>query len=574
MANVSVSNLRLLLFRREKRTQFSFLSSRLQHFLHSRSSKTMPTDPCTVILGRIHTMLEERPFVEAVCASKGRILCMGSREEVLAFASSRQYSVTDTAGSHIYPGFIDSHSHLSGYSGMIDDVFCGLSCGSIANILSLLKKQAEKDEGDWVLGYGYDDTGLPECRHLTREELDSVSSVKPVLVRHVSLHFAYANSMALRMLGFDASTQIDGGEIVLDEHGLPSGLITEAAAFRAFSEIPTPSLEQTKKNIRKAMLEYNKQGVTSFVDSGIGILGDAETVVTAYGELSAEGAMTARAWLQATTAVSPLWDGWLAGISSDPDFLRLGGVKLFADGSIQAFTAALKQDYFTRPGWKGSFVDGPEDLERMICTCNEEGKQVAVHANGDAAIEAALCAFEKAFSTLPRPELHHTIVHAQTASWDQLARMKSCGVLPTLFPVHIDLWGDRHLKVFLGPERASRLNPAGDCVRLGLPFGLHVDTPVTPPAVLRNIQHAVTRRTSSGLLLGEEQRISIGDALKAYTVHAAKFCWSDQMCGVLRPGAFADMVCLDRELLEMPPEHVGNVGVKMTICGGQVVYQA
>ena len=534
----------------------------------------MLTDPCVVILGRIHTMLEDKPCVEAVCATKGRVLCMGDREEVLSFASARQYSVIDTEGGHIYPGFIDSHSHLSGYSGMIDDVFCGLSCGSISTILALLKEQAEDSERDWVLGYGYDDTGLPEVRHLTREELDQVSSVKPVMVRHVSLHFAYVNSVALRRLGFDADTRIEGGEIVLDEHGLPSGLITEAAAFKAFSAIPMPSLEQTKRNIAKALFEYNRQGVTAFVDSAIGILGDAETVVKAYSQLAEEGRMTARAWLQATTAVSACWESWLDAQKNDPDFLQLGGVKLFADGSIQAFTAALKQDYSARPGWRGAFVDGPEELEQLICACNEQGKQAAVHANGDAAVEAALCAFEKAFSLLPRPELHHTIVHAQTASRDQLVRMKACGVLPTLFPVHIHLWGDRHLNVFLGPERAARLDPAGDCVRLGLPFGLHVDTPVTPPVVIGNMHHAVNRRTSSGVLLGEDQKISTLDAVKAYTVHAAKFCWREQECGVIRPGGFADMVCLDRDILQTPPEEVGNVEVRMTVCGGKIVYQA
>ncbi|MBQ4077387.1 MAG: amidohydrolase [Mailhella sp.] len=524
----------------------------------------------TVLLGHIHTMDESQPVVGAACASNGRVVCMGTREEVLDFASAGQYEVIDASQYHVYPGFIDSHSHLSGYSSMINDVFCGLSCGSIENILALLKKRAEEKACGWVLGYGYDDTGLPECRHLTRAELDEVSRDKPVLVRHVSLHFAYANSLAMKILGFDAGTKIDGGEIELDGQGMPTGLLTETAAFRAFAGIPTPSLEQTKANIVKAMAEYNRQGITAFVDSGIGILGDAETVVKAYAELAREGKMTARGWLQATSAVIGRWQDWYDGATDD--YLRLGGLKLFADGSIQAFTAALFDDYFNLPGCRGTFVDNPELMQEKISSCNAMGVQVAVHCNGDAAIEAALCAFEKAFSERPRPELHHTIVHAQMASFGQLERMKACGVLPTLFPIHIDLWGDRHLKVFLGSERASRLSPAGDCVRLGLPFGLHVDTPIARPAVLRNIHHAVNRRTSGGVVLGKEQSISSREGLKAYTSNGALFCQRESECGVIRLGSFADFVCLDEEIETAAPEAVGDIRVRMTLCGGLVVF--
>lgn len=534
----------------------------------------MPVSSFTVLLGPIHTMNDARPFVEAVCVSEGRIICMGTKEEVLDFASSGRYDVIDASQYHVYPGFIDSHSHLSGYSGMIDDVFCGISCGSIENILDSLKRQAADPAFDWVLGYGYDDTGLPGGRHLTRTELDGVSREKPVLVRHVSLHFAYANSLALEMLGFDAETRIEGGEIELDEHGLPTGLITEAAAFKAFSLLPTPSLEQTKSNIAKAMAEYNRQGITSFVDSAIGILGDAETIVKAYGELAREGKMTARGWLQATSSVVDRWQGWYQGSETEEEYLRLGGLKLFGDGSIQAFTAALSEDYFSMPGWRGSFVDAPELLQEKISAYNAMGVQVAVHCNGDAAIEAALCAFEKAFSEYPRPELHHTVVHAQTASFDQLKRMKACGVLPTLFPIHIYLWGDRHRNIFLGPERASRMDPAGDCARLGLPFGLHVDTPVALPTVLANIHHAVNRRTSGGAVLGEDQRISVREGLKAYTSDAARFCQRENECGTIGVGRFADFVCLDRALEDAVPDEVGDTRVMMTICGGKVVFRA
>ena len=527
-----------------------------------------------VLLGRIHTMFDAQPFVEAVCVSEGRIVRMGTKEEILAFASSGHCTVIDASPYHVYPGFIDSHSHLSGYSTMIDDVFCGISCGSIGNILNSLKRQAADPAFEWVLGYGYDDTGLPEGRHLTRTELDDVSLDKPVLVRHVSLHFAYANSRALEILGFDAGTRIEGGEIELDEQGIPTGLLTEAAAFKAFSLLPTPSLEQTKSNLAKAMAEYNRHGITSFVDSAIGILGDAETIVKAYGALAREGKMTARGLLQATTGIIGRWKDWYDGTEEEQEFLRLGGVKLFADGSIQAFTAALSVDYFTMPGCRGSFVTSPEELVEEISASNAKGVQVAVHCNGDEAIEAALRAFEKAFSEHPRPELHHTIVHAQMASFDQLRRMKACGVLPTLFPIHIDLWGDRHLHVFLGEERASRLSPAGDCVRLGLPFGLHVDTPVARPTVLQNIHHAVNRRTSGGVVLGEEQCISPVEGLKAYMIDAAKFCQREKECGMICPGYFADFVCLDREMETTAPNETGDIRVMMTICGGKTVFTA
>ena len=283
--------------------------------------------------------------------------------------------------------------------------------------------------------------------------------------------------------------------------------------------------------------------------------------------------LNARLWLQATSRHIDQWlkFGLFGGAGSS--HLQFGGFKTFLDGSIQGYTGAMKQGYFDRPQEHGKLVTDPAEFAASVLRYHSAGVPVAVHCNGDKAVEIAVQAFEAAQKACPRPELHHIIVHCQTASDAQLERMATIGVYPTLFPHHIYAYGDRHYARFLGPERAERLDPAGSCVRMGLPFGLHVDTPVFPPACLGSMHAAVNRLTSSGRLLGAGQRISVREALKAYTVYAARLCGCQKDRGMLAPGMFADFVALGENLEQARPETIRDIPVLATVCGGKIVYQ-
>lgn len=521
------------------------------------------------------TMSDTLPEAEAVCVAQGRILAVGTREAVCACAGpqAEQVDLRELGGSALYPGFIDTHSHLSQYSACLDQAYCGNSLGSIAGVLDALRsKAAESAASDsWVLGYGYDDSGISDKRHLTRHDLDAVCADRPVFVTHISVHFGYANTLGLRLLGMTADRRIPGGDIALGEDGQPLGLLAENAAFAAFQQLPTPDASQTCTNMQRAIAEYNKCGFTTILDGGIGI-SDPEIMLGAYMALNREHKLHARFWLQMVPTMMDkllpygLWD--FGG-----DYLKLGGVKYFTDGSIQGFTAALLEDYHSRPGFKGELLFDPETITEVICRYHCLGMQVAVHTNGDAATEAVLQGFERAVTLLPRTDLRHMIVHAQLASDDQLARMKRLGIIPTLFSRHIENWGDRHKAIFLGPQRVARMNPAGSCVRLNMPFSLHVDSPVLPPTALGSMHAAVNRISDGGELLGADQRISGLDALRAYTTHAALTCGGEHNRGRLEPGYFADFVLLSDRPEKADPRTIRGIQVCATICGGQVVYQ-
>ncbi len=523
---------------------------------------------------KVVTMDKAKPQAEAVCVVGDRIAAVGNREDMPAVASGiGAYSEQKLGGGTLYPGFIDTHSHLSSFSNCIDEVYCGASLGSIAGVLDALRAKASASDDEWIIGYGYDDSGIPDNRHLTRHDLDSVSTERPVFVMHISIHMGYANSVALERLGFDAGTRIPGGEIALDADGQPNGLILENAFIEALNKLPAPDHDQICRNLERAMAVYNKAGFTTFMDGGLGLNGDASVFLSAYVQLAREGRMSARAYLQFLPGeMDKLIALGVWGMRSD--YVVLGGAKFFADGSIQGFTGALLEDYHSRPGYRGNLIWSPEEIAATILKYHRQGIQVAVHTNGDAASEAVIQGFEKAVEAFPRTDLRHMVVHSQTASDPQLARLKACGVLPTLFSRHIEVWGDRHAALYLGPERTARMDPAGSCVRLGMPFGLHVDSPVLPVTALGSMHAAVNRVSSGGVLFGAEQRISAREALKAYTTYASLFCYGDGDRGMIAPGRYADFVLLDKDIEEADPSAIRDIRVLTTVCGGRVVYQA
>lgn len=521
----------------------------------------------------IVTMSGEMPRAEAVCVADGRIECVGSRGDVIRYASLGDYELVELGGGALYPGFIDTHSHLSSFSNYLDQVYCGSSLGSIAAVLEALREKAASCYSEWIVGYGYDDSAIPDNRHMNRHDLDAVSTDRPVMVIHISVHMGYVNTLGLERLGITAETKIPGGEILLDEQGVPTGMLLENAIIEAMGRLPAASSDQIKKNLSRAIAEYNKQGITTFQDGGLGINGDSAVFLKPYMELAREGKLNARAYLHFLPGeMDRLLALGVWGIGND--LIRIGGVKFFTDGSIQGFTGALLEDYFTRPGYKGNLLWSQEEIDETICKYHSLGLQIAVHTNGDAASESVIQAFEKAMKQCPRTDLRHMLIHAQLVSDEQLARMKACGIIPSLFARHIEVWGDRHCARYLGPERTARMDPAGSCVRLGMPFSLHVDTPVLPVTTLGSMHAAVNRISDGGVLFGPEQRITPHQALEAYTTFASLCCDGEQDRGCIEPGRFADFVLLDADVESVEPSEIRNIRVLKTICGGRVVYEA
>ena len=525
------------------------------------------------INANITTLCDDLPHAEAICVSNGRIEAIGTAAEIKSYVANMPHELIDCKDKYLYPGFIDNHSHLTLYSKMANNVFCGSPSKSINDVLALIKEKTQNTpKGEWVIAYCYDDTGLEGGRHLDRNDLDALSTDHPIFVFHISAHMGYINSFAIKKIGITKDSSITGGEYVKDEQGEPTGFLLECAYFESQKTLPSPSLEEMINFVKTGIADYNKCGITTFFDGGVGFGGTCPICIKALLDLERNNKLNARAYLQFIIEdMDKLAEYGLYDFGSD--YVKLGGLKFFTDGSIQIFTAALTEDYHTRPNHKGALLCSVEEIEKTIEKYHCMNIQVAIHTNGDAAIEATLSAFEKAFAKNPRTDLCHMLIHAQMASENHLDRMKELGIIPSFFAKHVEVWGDRHASIFIGPERTARLNPAGSAVKRKMPFSLHVDTPVLPVTVLEGMHTAVNRISTSGKTYGEEQRITPLEALKAYTTYAAIACNTRADRGNIAIGKYADFVLLDQDLLTINPIEIKNIKVLKTICGGHTVYE-
>lgn len=516
-------------------------------------------------------MDKENSHAEAVLVSEGRIEAIGATEEVWNVAGTKLKTV-DMEGLTVFPGFIDSHSHLDMLAAWADFPYCGGKPdleGSLAILRDFVKSSPDLPV---LMGYGYDDTATRDGRGPTLSELDAISPDRPLVLAHISLHAAYVNSAMLKAMGIPLDRTSDDGEIVCAD-GKPTGLLTENRAIAALGMLPKIDEERLAKGLRKAMSIYNAQGFTSCIGGGLGLNNlSGGATLRCLGQLELEGRMTLRCHLPILDKFfeEALTSGLLAGPGSD--YVRPHGMKILTDGSIQAWTAALATGYHDKPNLRPLPLKSQDEMDRLVALAHSSGQQVVAHGNGDAAIEMAIVALERAQQKHPRKNPHHLLIHCQTVSDSQLERMKKAGFEPSFFVLHVWNWGDRHRDIFLGPERASRIDPCGSAVRIGLPFSLHADTPVLPQMTMRSIQTAVTRLTSSGQLLGPDQRISLLEALRAYTVYPAGMCLASHDRGTIEVGKFADFTLLDGNPLTADPEKIGDINIRATICQGRQVY--
>ncbi len=534
----------------------------------------------TVYLGGpVLTLDAQDRVVEALAVEDGRIAAVGTRAEVEAWAGGRA-RVVDLEGRALLPGFIDAHGHFPGaglYAINVD-----LNSPPIGDVQTfddlvarLREKAAETDRGDWVVGWGYDDTLLAEKRHPTREDLDRASTEHPIAILHISGHLGVLNSRGLEIAGYDADTPDPEGGLIRRAAGSrqPDGVLEETALDPITGVILQPSLVDAWRIVREGSRRYLAAGVT-----------------TAQNGYAPANQLPALSWL-ARLGLIPLrvvlWPGHEVAMASlegepvfespDPERARIGAVKIVADGSIQGYTGYLSEPYHVPPGDDPGYRGYPrvarEQLVADVERLHAAGWQIAIHGNGDASIDDILDAFESAQRKAPRADARHIVIHAQMAREDQLDRMKTLGVIPSFFTLHVYYWGDRHRDIFMGPKRAARMSPSRSAVERGMHFTIHCDSPVVPMEPLRLVWAAVNRRSASGASIGPEQRITPMQALRAVTIEAAYQHFEDDVKGSLEPGKLADLVILSRSPLE-DPERIDTIDVLETIVGGETVWRA
>lgn len=536
--------------------------------------------------GPILSMDEALPSPEAVAVSGSTVLAVGSLEDMRALGhASTQY--IDLAGRTLLPGFIDAHSHFVDASILTAAVDLNSRplgrVESIEDMVEMLRQRAEETPpGQCILGWGYDDTRVSERRHPTREDLDRASTRHPIVLQHISGWVTTGNSLALERIGLADASAAPGENVVLyrDSRHVPTGVM-EAATSPLMALVPAPDEASFMKALRAGSDMYLAAGCTTAQD---GWLVGGERLRLLRAALSQDA-------LKLRLVIYPVgqecrMDEFRETYPQVPSgqaldegcMLIMGAAKLACDGSIQAYTGYLSRPYYQIPPDRPSdFCGYPScDVAAMherIGELHAAGWQVAVHGNGDAAIEAILDAFEAAQTAHPRPDARHIAIHSQMARTDQLERMARLGIIPSFFITHTYFWGDRHYEIFMGPERACRMSPAGEALRLGLPFTLHSDTYVTPINPLLLVWAAVNRRSYGGRDLGSrEQGVPVLEALKGVTINAARQGFEDRRKGSISPGKLADFVILAENPLEVPPLHIKDIAVVSTIVGNVVRY--
>ena len=536
-------------------------------------------DKRAFINGQVLTMDADDSIVEALFIDEGRVVAVGSNDMIQGLVDSDTI-VTDLEGKTLMPGIIDAHGHFPGtgleaLAANVNSPPIG-DTSTIEQMMARLTQQLpQTPKGKWVIGIGYDDTALAEKRHPTRAELDQVSSERPIFLWHISGHMAVLNSKALELVGYDASTpDPEGGLIGRDpDSGELNGLLQEMAMFEVQRVAMDFGVMDFLEMVKYASAEYASVGVTTSQSGG------------SDGRMAQGLAMASSLKLVPfRQVVFPIYtdlgpkvlDGSFDPEELNSDRFDVGAVKIIADGSIQGYTGYLSAPYHVPyhgdAEYRGHPVVAREELFELVENYHSAGIQLAIHANGDAAIDNVIDAFRAAQQSHPNKDPRLILIHSQMAREDQLDDMQELGITPSFFSAHTYYWGDRHRDIFMGPERAARMSPTRSALDRGMRFSVHLDSPVVPMQPMLMVWSTVNRISSGGAVIGAAQRIEPMQALRAVTIDAAWQVFQEDNRGSLEPGKWADVIILSADPL-VDPLAIRDIQVLETIVGGRSIYQ-
>ena len=530
-------------------------------------------DAFMITNGTILTMDPAQPEVEAVGVIGERIVATGDRDAV-AGTLPRGYRTLDLAGRTCLPGFNEAHNHMISFGLTLGHVTC--SDPAVRSIEEIKRGVAERARqlppGSWIQGRGYDDNKLEERRHPTRWDLDEAAPKHPVVIVNGSGHMCVVNSLALQLAGITRETpDPQGGHIVRDEHGEPTGLLQETAQELVRRVIPAPTLEEMVEALRRCNDAYAAAGITSSTDAS----SDSPLQIEAYQRAVQRDALKLRTWLMIRENLLPhlIALGIKQGFGDNR--LRIGPIKLFIDGSLIGRTAAVSRPFLNdpRPDNYGLTMMSQEQLDEYVWRAHHAGFQIAVHAIGDRGIEMVLDAYQKALEREPRPDHRHRIEHCGILRPDLIERIAAMRVLVVSQPIFITEYGDGFIR-HLGLERIQLTYPFRSLLDAGITLVFSTDCPVSSYQPLKCIQAAVTEKTGSGRSYALEEAITVEEALPLYTVAGAYATFEEDVKGRIRPGMLADFAILEQDPRAVEPEALSEIRVSQTIIGGETVYEA
>ncbi len=539
-------------------------------FLQQILFAQMPKADLIFINGKIWTVDKSKPVAQAIAVLGDKIIAVGSNSEIKRYAG-KNTEVVDLKGNLMLPGFIDDHTHF--VSGGFQLMSVNLrDAKTPEEFARRIKEYAEKNPNRWITGGDWDHElwggELPR-----KEWIDRYTQNVPVFVTRYDGHMGLANSLALKLAGITRETpDPPGGLIVRDENGEPTGILKDEAMSLVYKVIPEPTLEERINAIKLALEEAKKLGLT-----GIHDIGTTEDL-RAYQELYKRGELTLRVYLR--LPISQWEDLAKLGIEVPfgNDFIRIGSLKAFADGSLGSMTALFFEPYDENPNTRGLATDIVIDgrLEKWAIEADKAKLQLSIHAIGDSANSLVLTLFEKIIEKNPSWDRRFRIEHAQHIHPKDFVRFKNLNVIASMQPYHaIDdgRWAEKRI----GKERCKTSYAFRTFLDAGVKLCFGSDWNVAPLSPILGIYAAVTRQTLDGKHPGgwfPEQKISVEEAVECYTINNAYAEFAENEKGSITPGKFADLVVLSEDIFNIPGERIKDVKVLMTVVGGKIVYQS
>lgn len=539
-----------------------------------------PRDATTTVYinGRVLTCDSRQPSAAAVAVRDARIVAVGEAAAVQQHLIGGATSL-DLGGRTMVPGFIDAHNHMA----CTAETFFAIDAGprSVSSITELVTAVAEAatdtPPGAWIRGFGMDWTRFAEGRRPTRWDLDEAGDQHPVVILHVSGHYALVNSRALADSGLSEDARDpEGGSLERDESGRLTGLLLDSATNLVLQtsvdicghgpNIHTAvDTDELARMIGEASRRYLAAGLTTICDPQV-----TSREMAAYQFARAQGDLPIR------TVMLPLshqLDEYLAiglvGPMGD-DHLRIGAMKFYTDGAITGGTAMFSKPMGSRGQYPGSLYHQPAELADLLRRAAGAGWQLAIHTMGDRAMGIMLDAVEAAMAAAPDGDIRHRIEHSTWPTPEQLARIARLGMVPVTQPGSIaelgDIWHDH-----LG-ERVHRAMPLRDQLELGIRPAISSDAFVQSYRPLDTIAAAMQRVTPSGFQVGPDQELTIEEALAAHTINAARAIHMEDRIGSIEVGKLADFAVLDGDLLATPAEDIRRIPIWMTVIGGEPLH--
>ena len=509
----------------------------------------------------------EEDNIEAIYIKDNRIKKVGTKKDILNLKSN-ETEIVDLNGKTIMPSFVDSHSHFFAVANNLLQVSLegAKNINEIQEKLLKYKEENNIEKGKWILANGYDNNILEEKRHINKQEIDKILPDNPVVIQHKSGHNGIFNSMGLKLLNITENTQSPEGGKIEKINGKLTGFLEENAFIENIKKVPMPEIEDLVKMVGKAEKKYASYGITT-VQEGM----FTKELIPIYKKIVNDNKLTLDviAFMD-VKAKNEIEYSFSKNIRRYKNRFKIGGIKIFLDGSPQARTAWMRTPYIDDENYFGYSTMSDKQVKEALTLAYKENLQILAHCNGDMAAQQYINCIKDIEGNIEK--LRPVLIHGQLLGIDQLKEIKKLGIIPSYFISHIYYWGDIHIKNF-GIERADKISPAGSSIKNNIIFTFHQDSPVIEPNMLETIWCAVNRKTKNGILLGKEEKIEVINAIKAVTINAAYQYSEENEKGSIKEGKLADLIILDKNPIKVEKEKIKDIKILETIKEGKTIYK-